>query len=458
MPTRMFRNTASLCEPGPDVRRSRRYGLPHLETPAGSVAVPAARWDAEDMTELAQRPTLPLLRIRGAALSRREARLASLGAASIALRLAEERQLLPLALLGLLTLVYPVLRPSLRAAFAFTAGALSLVGALLAALDADWNGFAAKQLPGFVLAAGGVALLTAAVVTLRSKPRVSGARRAARWGLTFVSAILVGYFVVLPVGAALWITGKPRVAVRTFAVPHEDVTLHAPDGVRLAAWYVPARNGAAIVLVHGAGGDRDGLKLHATMLARHGYGVLLYDERGRGSSGGRSNGLGWDWPQDVSTAVDFLEQRGIHHVGVLGLSTGAEVAITAAADDPRIAAVVADGTEARTLDDFAHLSGANGIVSLPYWAVTTTAVRVIRHTKPSPPLDELVPKIAPRPLLLVQSNDSAERSLAPVWARIDGRPGVLWHVDAAHTKGLAEHSREYQRRVVGLFDRALLGS
>ena len=100
-------------------------------------------------------------------------------------------------------------------------------------------------------------------------------------------------------------------AVRTFAVPHEDVTLRTADGVRLAAWYVPSRNGAAIVLVHGGGGDRDGLKLHATMLARHGYGVLLYDERGRGDSGGRSNAFGWDWPADVEASVDFLERRGV---------------------------------------------------------------------------------------------------------------------------------------------------
>jgi hypothetical protein len=388
----------------------------------------------------------------------REARLAATGVGLIALRLVEERQWLPLALAAILALVYGLLRPSLRAGVAFVAGSLSLVGAVIAIADARWNGFAAHQLPAFALAAGGVALLVAAVLALRSKPHVSGARRAVRWGLTFVAAILVGYYVVLPIGAALWVTGKPRVAVRTFAVPHEDVTLHAADGIRLAAWYVPSRNGAAIVLVHGGGGDRDGLKLHATMLARHGYGVLLYDERGRGDSGGRSNGFGWDWRADVRASVDFLERRGVRHVGVLGLSTGAEVAITAAAEDPRLAAVVADGAEARTLDDFAHLHGADRITSLPYWAVMTDAIRVIRRTRPSPPLDEVVPRIAPRPLLLVQSNDAAEKSLAPVWAAMDGRPGVLWHVDAPHTQGLAVHPHAYEDRVVGLFDRALLSA
>jgi hypothetical protein len=62
---------------------------------------------------------------------------------------------------------------------------------------------------------------------------------------------------------------------------------------------VPSRNGAAIVLVHG----------------------LLYDERGRGQSGGRSNAFGWDWPGDVDSGVSFLERQGVRHVGVLGLST-----------------------------------------------------------------------------------------------------------------------------------------
>jgi hypothetical protein len=424
--------------------------------PAASLVVARRRCEGECVTDLA--PPLTTSGRLGIAVPTLEARLASVGAGLIALRLVEQRQWVALALVAVLGLGYGFLRPSIRAALALTAGSLSLVGALIAILDASWNGFAAKQVLGFALVAGGAALLAAAIVALRSKGRVSRGRRVLRWVSTFGAAILVGYFVILTIGAALWITGKPRVAVRSFDVPHENVTLRSSDGVRLAAWYVPSRNGAAIVLVHGGGGDRDGLELHARLLASHGYGVLLYDERGRGASGGRSNAFGWDWPADVKASVDFLERRGLRHVGVLGLSTGAEVAITATAGDPRIAAVVADGAEARTLDDFAHLSGADRAISLPYWAVTTTAVRVIRHTEPSPPLDELVPQIAPRPLLLVQSNDGAERSLARVWARIDGRRGVLWHVDAEHTKGLADHPRAYERRVVGLFDRALLGS
>ena len=122
----------------------------------------------------------------------------------MAIRLVEERQWLPLAVVVAVGLLYPFARPSLRAAFAFVAGITSLVGSLLAILDAHWNGFAARQLPAFALVAAGIALLAAAVIALRSKPTVSGGRRVARWILTPAATILLVYYVVVAIGAALW--------------------------------------------------------------------------------------------------------------------------------------------------------------------------------------------------------------------------------------------------------------
>jgi uncharacterized protein len=113
------------------------------------------------------------------------------------------------------------------------------------------------------------------------------------------------------------------------------VSFRASDGVRLSGWYVPGRNRAAIVLVHGGGGDREGAVRHARMLARAGYGVLLYDARGRGRSEGHENAFGWRWHRDVRGAVDYLRARGVRRIGLLGLSTGAEAVVTEAAHDPR---------------------------------------------------------------------------------------------------------------------------
>ena len=68
----------------------------------------------------------------------------------------------------------------------------------------------------------------------------------------------------------MWVTQAPRESVRPFDLAHEDVSLHTRDGLRLAAWYVPSRNGAAVVVVHGGGGTRNGSERHARMLARAG--------------------------------------------------------------------------------------------------------------------------------------------------------------------------------------------
>ena len=109
-----------------------------------------------------------------------------------------------------------------------------------------------------------------------------GRRRSRAWtnrGLAAVGAVLVGFFVVYPTLLVVDYLAKPRASINeaALALPHERITFAATDGVRLAGWYVRPRNGAAIVLVHGGGGDRQGTIRHARMLVKAGYGVLLYD-------------------------------------------------------------------------------------------------------------------------------------------------------------------------------------
>ena len=131
--------------------------------------------------------------------------------------------------------------------------------------------------------------------------------------LAAVGAVLVGFFVVYPTLLVVDYLAKPRASIDQAALglAHERVAFPASDGVRLAGWYVRSRNGAAIVLVHGGGGDRQGTIRHARMLAKAGYGVLLYDARGRGESAGHENAFGWQWDRDVRGAVSYLTRRGI---------------------------------------------------------------------------------------------------------------------------------------------------
>ena len=305
--------------------------------------------------------------------------------------------------------------------------------------------------------AGGVLLLAAGVATAWGVNRERSRRRA--WALratTAVGAVLVVLFLAYPLLLAIDYLAKPRQAIdaQALQLPHRDITFPAADGVRLSGWYVPGTNGAAIVLVHGGGGDREGTIRHARLLAASGYGVLLYDARGRGESGGQENAFGWRWDRDVRGAVDYLEAAGIRHIGLLGLSTGAEAVVTEAASDPRVAAVVSDGLQGRTPGDAGNLGFGNRISIQPAFVVLSAAIRAVRGEHQPPPLLDLVHRVAAsRPLLLI-GTEGFERELDRAYVR--GTAAQLWELpDTAHTQGLATHPAAYADRVLTVFDGAL---
>ena len=113
-----------------------------------------------------------------------------------------------------------------------------------------------------------------------------------------------------PIGTAITETHKFREHVGAPpSADYREVAFDASDGVHLSGWYRPTRNGATLLVIHGGGGDRTGAVAHAKLLVRHGYGVLLYDARGRGRSEGQQNAFGWGWTKDVAGAIAFLKSR-----------------------------------------------------------------------------------------------------------------------------------------------------
>ena len=90
------------------------------------------------------------------------------------------------------------------------------------------------------------------------------------------------------------------------------------------------------------------------MLARHGYGVLLFDRRGEGSSDGEPNAFGWGGDRDVKAAIDFLQPRpdvDRDRIGGIGLSVGGEMMLEAAAETDDLKAVVSEGAGARAFSE-----------------------------------------------------------------------------------------------------------
>ena len=357
--------------------------------------------------------------------------------------------------------VYPRLPSTGRALLGFIFVPLAGAGAAMHVMDARWNGAHGSDFTGFLLIPAAAAFVAAAVLAVLSRPRArSWPWRIGRWLLTAVVALLLLAFVSLPIAVGVAQTRKPGrpVPESAFATPHQTVTLHTRDGLDLSGWYVPSKNRAAIVVVHGGGGDRRGSRRHAAMLARHGYGVLLYDARGRGESEGSPNAQGWTWQTDVSAALDFLSQRkdvDQGRIGGLGLSTGADVLLEAGAKDPRLKAVVLDGSTSRSLADVRRLKTSDAISGIPYWAVAYGTIAALDQSLPGEPLVDLARKLAPKPALFIASNELGEPVVNRKYAAAYGNPRALWRVDAGHTRGLTEHPQEYERRVIRFFDNSL---
>jgi uncharacterized protein len=95
---------------------------------------------------------------------------------------------------------------------------------------------------------------------------------------------------------------------------YQDVSLESTDGVPLAAWWIrPPNEGFshAAVLVHGWEGDKSDLHVIETapIYAQAGYGVLLLDLRGSGSSGEARRTLGYRETRDVHGALAWLDEE-----------------------------------------------------------------------------------------------------------------------------------------------------
>ncbi len=117
-----------------------------------------------------------------------------------------------------------------------------------------------------------------------------------------------------------------------------DVVLETSDGLRLGAWYVPARppeRGITVLVANGNAGDRSLRAPLAEALSRRGLAVLLFDYRGYGGNPGSPSEEGL--ARDVRAARAYL----VDDVGVrpdrilyLGESLGAAVVTELATEHP----------------------------------------------------------------------------------------------------------------------------
>jgi hypothetical protein len=352
---------------------------------------------------------------------------------------------------------FPRVRPSLRALLAFVFAVLATVNGAMHVQHVRVDTLAHSDLTG-ILAAGAGAVLAGLAVAILWRHRRAGSPRVWAQRVLAAPALLLGVFMVLgPIALGIVEVHKWREPIgKPPGAGYEEVAFRSSDGLELTGWYHASSNGATVLLVHGGNGDRQGPSDHARMLVRHGYGVLLYDSRGRGHSEGSPNSFGWDWRHDVAGALAYLEGRpdvDAQRIGALGLSTGADVLVEVAPDRRDLKAIVADGAAAETWEDWHRLRGTD--LGMIQGAAMFGTIGVLSGDPPSPTLEDRVADIR-QPTLLVSAGTAEEFEFNVMYDRV-GNPRVEhWNLpQVGHTAAVRQAAAAYEQRVTAFFDREL---
>ena len=264
-----------------------------------------------------------------------------------------------------------------------------MVGVAATAVAVGFAPHLAKDGPLLVRAATLVLGAAGAGLTVGGTVAATRGRPPAHRIAVGAAVAVVTALVMFVVGPAVAATNVPRPEIgatpSSMGLAYESVTLlTTDDGVRLAGWYMPSTNRAAVVLLHGAGSTRSDVLDEAAVLAR--ARVRCPDDRRPRSRRQRRAGDGLRLARrrrhrrrHRATSPTARTSTG-ERIGVVGMSMGGEEALGATATNELIRAVVAEGATARS-------AGRRGVAVRPVrrpraGAGTARTAPGLRHRRP----------------------------------------------------------------------------
>jgi uncharacterized protein len=258
-----------------------------------------------------------------------------------------------------------------------------------------------------------------------------------------------------------------REAAHAMNAELSDDSITTFDGVTLHGWMLqPARaNGDAVLLLHGLADNRLGMVGYARMLTEHGFTALLPDARAHGSSGGLLATYGLLERNDIRQWVEFISsQVHPHCVYGMGESMGAAELLQSLGVGARFCAVVAESPFANFREIAYDRMGQP--FHLGPWVGRTILRPLVEiaflraRWKYNLNMEEVSPEEAVMhshvPVMLVHGEIDSN---IPVWhsraIHALAPQTVLWTVPGAdHCGAIAVAPKEFQRRVLGWFERA----
>ena len=249
-----------------------------------------------------------------------------------------------------------------------------------------------------------------------------------------------------------------------FGLKYEDVSFLSRDGLTLRGWWLEGGGRKqAIVMIHGANGDRadQGIKMLdiAGEMVKAGYNVLMFDLRGHGQSEGERLSLGYYEQSDLLGAIDYVKQRGMNKIYVIGFSMGAATALMTAANCKLIDAIVADSSFAYLADIVEpQFSKRSNLPKLFIPLITFFMKKIYGIDLSMPKPIDAVRQLTMPPILIIHGgqDNTVPVKHASILAKASRNPNtMLWIVpEAEHVGSYRSRPKEYITKVLSFFDQA----
>lgn len=299
---------------------------------------------------------------------------------------------------------------------------------------------------------------------------MSRAKRIALWSTVLVVAIAAAGAEIVTKREAHKLLTNPRatrsVSEQTPAdrgLPFEDLTTTSADGTVLRGWFVPADSPRLILVQHGYKDRLQSMLSLTELLHARGYQVMLMCVRAHDRSDGEMVSLGQREMPDMEAWARIAEARpGVDRakVGMFGVSMGGSLAIqyTSTHDDVKV--LVADSAFS-SLDDTIDTSVKffTGLPSFPFGPMISFWAQREGGFKPSDvDAKKWIANVSPRPVLIMQGGADQVVSVSSGQRLFDvaREPKEFWfEPTVGHGKFLKMMPAEFEKRVVGFFDRYL---
>jgi len=261
----------------------------------------------------------------------------------------------------------------------------------------------------------------------------------------------------------------------------EELALQTADGLTLQGCYLKTTKPRKGVVLFGLefGSNRWACLPYCEFLRDAGYDIFTFEMRGQGKSPAQAGYEPLQWVTefeviDFETAIAYLKgrpDRDPRGIGLFGLSKGGSAGLAVAAHDDFIRCFVVDGVFATLTTMVPYMKQFVLIYTRMPWAVclipdwylvfeAKIAMRQIEALRGCHyvPLEERMPKLTPRPLLMIHGGGDTyiKPDMAKTLFDLAGQPKEFWLVEnAKHNQAFHLAADEYKRRVLVFFDQHL---